>query len=238
MRSVLEQTYPNIEYVVIDGLSTDGTISVAERVAADFPERDVRIISEADAGIADAMNKGIRQTRGALIAHMHAGDRYVSPESVAKVVDSQRALGWRWGVASSEVVDLEGRVKHVYRPAGSTRSLLDKNTVPHQSTFLLRDVFDQHGLFRTDLKQAPDYEYWVRIGLYARESMTVLPFVTTYYLEGGVSDRRIGQLLRVLWQIRTEMRRNRAGNGLLTDLLFVSRVAAFWAYSHMRLVAG
>jgi len=236
MRSVLEQTYPHIEYVVVDGLSADGTVSRAHRVLAEFPNRDVRIFSEADRGIADAMNKGIGLTRGKLIAHMHGGDRYVNPQAIAQVVDSQRQLGWRWGVASSQVVDLEGRVKHVYRPAASTRALLAKNTVPHQSTFLLRDVFDRHGLFRTDIRQASDYEYWVRIGLHGNESITVLPFVTSCYLEGGGSDR-IGELISVLWKIRTEMRRDGAGNGYFADLLFVSRVAAFWAYWHLRAAA-
>lgn len=237
MRSVLEQTYEHIEYVVVDGLSIDDTVSIAHRVAADFPERNVRILSEADGGIADGMNKGIRMTRGELVAHMHAGDRFVEPEAIAKVVDSQRRFGWRWGVAASQVVDVRGRVKHMYRPSASTRTLLTQNTIPHQSTFLVRKVFDRYGVFRTDLRQASDYEYWVRIGLRGDESISVLPFVTSCYLEGGGSDR-IKDLLSALWEIRGEMRREKAGNGYLTDLLFMSRVAAFWAYSHMRPVAG
>jgi glycosyltransferase involved in cell wall biosynthesis len=237
MRSVLDQTYDRIEYVVVDGLSADQTVAIAHRVAAEYPQRDVRIVSEADRGIADAMNKGIRLTTGALVAHMHSGDRYVDSQVISRVVESHQRLGWRWGVGSSNVVDKRGRVSHVYQPSGAPRSLLAKNTIPHQSTFLVRDVFERHGLFRTDLKQASDYDYWVRIGLQGDETVAVLPFVVSCYLEGGGSDR-IRELLGVLWQIRSEMRRWKAGNSYVSDLLFVSRVAAFWAYSHLRPVTG
>lgn len=233
MRSVLDQTYEHIEYVIVDGLSRDQTVSIAHRVAADYPGRDVRIVSEADTGIADAMNKGIRFTSGHLIAHLHSGDRYADPTVIARVVSSQQTLGWRWGVAASQVVDMQGRVKHLYRPSASVKTLFAKNTIPHQSTFLVRAIFERYGLFRTDLKQASDYDYWVRIGLQGNESITVLPFIASCYLEGGGSDR-IGELLSVLWKIRSEMRRGKTGNGYFTDLLFMSRVAAFWAYSHLR----
>ena len=189
MLSVLSQDYMHIEYLIIDGDSSDGTPARAHEVAARFPERQVKIVSERDGGIADAMNKGVRLAGGEIIAHLNAGDRYINKTVISRIVNSYQTTAWRWAVATSIVVDKYGRTGHVYRPDPDYRILLKKNCIPHQSTFLVRDIFDKYGLFRVEMKQAMDYEFWLRIVFRGGERYQVLPFATTYFLEGGRSAR-------------------------------------------------
>lgn len=224
--SVLEQTYPAIEYVIIDGGSTDRTVDEIRSTIAGFPDRNVRWFSEADSGIPNAMNRGILRSNGQIIVHLHAGDRFIDPVSVERVVKSYGDLGWRWAIAGSIVVDSNGNRQHEYSAHPDPRRLWEQNTVPHQSTFLTRDVFERHGYFREDLLQAADYEYWLRLAFIGHETYVVLPFDTTYYLSGGASARLL-DLLPYLFRIRKRYRPIVHGSRL-TDLRFVSRVAAFW----------
>ena len=160
MMSVFNQTFPFIEYIIIDGQSVDRTISIAEDIAAsNGANKRTLIVSEPDAGISDAMNKGVLLAKGDLITHLHAGDRYIDNSVIEKVVNSFLKESWRWGVAGSIVVDLKGNKIHYYSPDSNINMLLKKNSIPHQSTFLVKDIFDKHGLFRTDYAQAMDYEF-------------------------------------------------------------------------------
>jgi len=229
MLSVLQQTYENIEYLVVDGQSSDRTLQVVADVCRRFPLRKVRVISEPDDGISDAMNKGIRNSTGEIIAHLHAGDRYVGPTVIERVVASFVSCHWRWAVADSIVVGPDGNPMHRYRPCPDRRMLLKKNCIPHQSAFLVRDLFDRHGLFRTDLKQAMDYEFWLRMAFLGGESFVLLPFAATYYASGGRSSR-ILELLRYLWRIRRDASRYGVEQSVACDILFAARVAAFWVW--------
>lgn len=233
IESVLKQTYPHLEYTIVDGLSSDKTVEKAKATARLFPERSVQVFSERDNGIADAMNKGVRLSTGQIIAHLHAGDRYVDNRVIEKVIESYSVSSWRWAVASSVVVDAAGRPGHVYHPHPDCGTLLKKNCIPHQSTFLVRDIFTRHGLFRVDLKQAMDYEFWLRITFKGGERYQVLPFTTTYFLEGGRSAHTL-ELLRCLAQLRRELRASLRGLTWMDDAVFLARVAAFAAYACLR----
>jgi glycosyltransferase len=233
MISVLEQTYPDIEYIIVDGKSSDGTLNVIQQVAKRYPDRQIKILSEPDKGIADAMNKGILLAHGEIIAHLHAGDRYIDEHVIEKVVESYKRNGWRWAVAGSIVVDFSGNQRHVYKAHPDYRILIKKNCIPHQSTFLVRDIFEKHGLFRVDYKQAMDYEYWLRIAFFGKERYHLLPFVATYFLEGGRSSR-ILELLYYLALARRELRSWVDGLTWFDDLIFFARVVAFHTYLTMK----
>jgi glycosyltransferase involved in cell wall biosynthesis len=225
--SVLDQSYTAIEYLIIDGASTDGTVGVVEGIFERYPARTARCVSEPDDGIADAMNRGVLQSKGDIVVHLHAGDRFITRDAIERVVASFLQLHWRWAVANSVVIGPDGRTGHVYKPDADYRTLLKQNTIPHQSTFLVRDIFDRHGYFRTDLRIASDYEFWLRIAFSGGERYCVLPWDATYYLAGGGSAR-ITELVPYLWTIRRDFRRAHGFPSLLSDLVFVSRIAVFW----------
>lgn len=235
MYSVLNQSFENIEYIIIDGNSKDKTLEIVKGIAAAFPSKHIKIVSEADQGIADAMNKGIVLANGELIAHLHAGDRYINKTVIEKVMDSYRQNRWRWGVAGSIVVDSLDNERYLYRPGTNYKLLLKKNCIPHQSTFIVKDIFNKYGLFKVEYKQAMDYEFWLRIAFKGNERFTVLPFNTTYFLDAGRSSK-IFELLKYLIKIRKAMRTYNCNASNLNDWLFFARVIAFHAYYKVKTI--
>lgn len=230
MRSVLTQTYGPIEYIIVDGQSSDHTVAVARHVANEFPERDVKIISEADQGISDAMNKGVLLASGTVITHLHAGDRYVGDTVIERVMYSFHRESWRWGVAGLIVVDINGRVVHVPRPRPRDYlRLLRRSFIPHQSSFVVRDIFVRHGLFRVGLKQAMDYEFWLRIAFKGGERYQVLPLITTYYLRGGYSSN-LSELFRYMLVVRRELRTWVPTLTVFDDMLFFADLLTYIMY--------
>ncbi|PKN17326.1 MAG: hypothetical protein CVU71_16215 [Deltaproteobacteria bacterium HGW-Deltaproteobacteria-6] len=230
MMSVFNQTYPFIEYIIIDGKSDDRTVSIAKNLATIHGgDKRTLIISDYDCGISDAMNKGVLLSKGGLVSHLHAGDRYVDDCTIDKVVNSFLKKKWRWAVAGARVVDALGNQKHHYLPDPALCNLLKKNSIPHQSTFLVKDIFEKHGLFRTDYAQAMDYEFWLRIAFKGNEKYTVLPFDATYFLEGGRSSN-ITELLQHLYRLRKMLHEYKCPNNVFLDIIFLTRVFLFSMY--------
>lgn len=89
MRSVLNQTFKDLEYIVVDGKSKDTTVAIAKSIAAEYPDRAVRIISEPDKGIYDAMNKGIKMASGDWVCMMNAGDTFANCNVLHDVFENQ-----------------------------------------------------------------------------------------------------------------------------------------------------
>ena len=237
MKSVLAQSYPSIEYIVIDGRSTDRTLDIVKDMAAQYPSRDIKVRSEPDSGISDAMNKGIKYANGKIINHLHAGDKYIDNAVIDKVMKSHDHIKWRWAVAGSIAVDPSGKPLHLFKAEPDYRVLLKKNCVPHQSTFLVKDIFDKHGLFDVNYKQAMDYEYWLRIAFKGNERYVVLPFNTTYFMEGGRSSNII-ELLRYIIMLRKSMRAYGCKTSALSDVIFIARIVAFYILLKIKRVAN
>jgi glycosyltransferase involved in cell wall biosynthesis len=233
VKGVLGQTFANIEYIIVDGKSIDRTLDIIHDIVKEYPLRQVKIVSEADEGIADAMNKGILLAGGDVVTHLHAGDRYINNLVIEKVMESYRQNAWRWGVAGSIVVDDIGNEGHIFKANPDYNILLKKNCIPHQSTFLVSDIFKKHGLFKTEYKQAMDYEYWLRIVFKGGERYQVLPFPTTYFLEGGRSSQ-IYELIKYLSILRREVHSYVDGLTWLDDAIFLGRVLAFAAYTSLQ----
>ena len=158
--SVLAQDYPDIEYIFVDGGSTDGTL---ERIAA--IARPIRVLHGVQGGIGRAMNEGIRAATGDIVAHLHSDDYYLDASVLSRVAKTFVATdcGWLFGRVLS---DINGNLeKEGYRvPPYSYRTLLRNNIIPHAATFVRRHIFEEHGMFDESFRLAMDYEYWLRIG--------------------------------------------------------------------------
>jgi glycosyltransferase involved in cell wall biosynthesis len=227
--SVLGQSYPGVEYVIVDGASEDGTAQAALHLRARCATHTIRVASERDRGISDAMNKGVSLSGSDLILHLNAGDTLADPSVLKEVADSYRQHRWRWAVGEAAVVGTDGVTSHRYRPDPRIKTLLRKNTIPHQATFLHRSVFEEFGGFRSDLHQGMDYEYWCRIGLIGGIEIHPLGRLIARYEPGGRSSE-LRTLLPSLWRIRRDLGNNGAGNSLLNDVIFVARIGCFGLY--------
>jgi len=159
IESVLTQDYPFIEYIVIDGQSTDNTVSILK-------EYDKRItwISEADKGQTDAINKGIRKSKGDIIAYLNSDDIYL-PNTISRIVKEFKAspdVDFVYGDfhAIDSNGDLLCRMKTI--PFDPNILLYDANFISQPASFYRRRLFDKIGLFDDKLQFLMDYEFFLR----------------------------------------------------------------------------
>lgn len=154
--SVRQQEYRPLEYIVVDGGSTDGTLDILRSHAADID----CWISEPDDGIFDAMNKGIALSRGRLIKLLNADD-LLTPGAVATAVAAHAGFGGPCVVTSDlEVIDQDGAM--LKRMTGD-RAINPFGGVLHPSWFVDRAIYERHGLYDPSLRTSADYELFVRL---------------------------------------------------------------------------
>ena len=158
--SVINQTYNNIEYIIIDGGSTDGTVEIIKKY-----EKKIKYwISEKDKGISDAFNKGILQSTGDYINFQGDGDGFCSNSSVAEVmdgVDCQKDM-----LVSARIKRIDERGCTIYLSQRMSKfkktSLLFRMSMPHQGLFTHRSLFEKYGLFDVENTFCMDYEHLLR----------------------------------------------------------------------------
>jgi glycosyltransferase involved in cell wall biosynthesis len=180
MLSVLSQEYPKIEYIVVDGGSTDGTLEIIR-------SRDDRIaiwVSETDAGISDAFNKGVAFALGDIVGILNSDDWY-EPGAISAAVHALAENGA--DIAYGKLQYWEGDRRTYLVTSDASR--LDRGmTVGHPTVFVRRACYERLGLFRLDFLQAMDYEWLLR----AKSGGARFCFVDLCLANmqgGGVGDR-------------------------------------------------
>ena len=161
IQSVVGQSYDPIEYIIVDGGSTDGTLDIIRK----YEDRIDYWLSESDEGISHAMNKGINLSNGNIIAHLHADD-YYSDSSVVSSVQNAFAQNQEacWLTGGIYIVSESGKplIKIKVRDY-SYKNLVKSNIILHPATFIKRKSFNQVGQFNPSLKYAMDYDLWIRL---------------------------------------------------------------------------
>jgi glycosyltransferase involved in cell wall biosynthesis len=159
IRSVLDQNYPELEYIVVDGGSTDGSLEIIKRYA----NRLARWVSEPDAGQANAINKGIAWATGEVVAYINSDDYYLPGAFAA--AGAAIADGARWCAGRCRYEHDDGRVETVLHPARPLprRTMIRESWyIPQASSFWRRDVFEEIGPLREDLHYVLDLEFGLR----------------------------------------------------------------------------
>lgn len=163
MLSVLAQDYEALEYIVIDDGSTDASLSVAERVAAAHPGR-VSVLTQANAGQAASLNRGWSLSRGAILAYLSSDD-CLSPRAVSQMVAAlQQRPEVTVAYCDFELIDNRGTpIRTVRTEDFDLRRLrVDLVCQPGPGAFFRRQVFEATGGWRSELRQVPDFEFWLR----------------------------------------------------------------------------
>lgn len=176
LASVWSQRDVDLETVVIDGASTDGTREWLETQRA----RLGVLVSEPDTGVYEAMNKGITAARGDWVLFLGADDRLAGPDLFTQVADPLRRTAA--GIVAGAARFTDGRL-YAPQPAAAIR----RNFLHHQATFYRRPFFDQHGRFDPQLRIQADYDLnvrWVRAGV----ELATLPHLIALCGAGGLSD--------------------------------------------------
>ncbi len=205
IKSVLSQNYNDIEYIVIDGGSTDGTVEIVKG----FGDRINIFISESDEGIYDALNKGVLLATGDVIAFLHSDDVYANKSVISDVVDlfDNDTQGVYGDLVYTDKVDMN-KVFRYWKSCDFSPMLLSKGWMPpHPTLFLRREVYKKYGAFDTSFKIAGDYDFMLRI---LKDNIVVkyLPQVIYRMRVGGESNRSIKNILDKSKEDLRAMRQN------------------------------
>ena len=190
--SVAEQSYGGIEFIVIDGASTDGTLAVIER----YRRHLAHFVSEPDAGIYAAMNKGIAAASGEFLLFLNAGDYLVNAASVGVAVSRMRNDKADVFYGNQLMYHEGSGCARLWRP--QKRSALDwySGSLPHASTFIRRDAFDRAGLYDDRYRIAGDYEWFVRAFKMGMTFRHIDVLVSVFGEGEGISTRPTGKALQ------------------------------------------
>ena len=185
--SVLAQNYANIEYIIVDGASSDETVDIVKG----YGNRIAKFISEKDGGIYNAMNKGISMSTGDIVGILNSDDFYADVSVLSGV-----AAAFNGGIVDSIYGDLDyvdwretKKIVRKWRAGKHTwKSFRYGWHPPHPTFFVKRDLYDRLGNFREDLKIAADYELMLRFIYVNKITMSYLPKVLVKMRDGGASS--------------------------------------------------
>jgi len=217
MDSVLLQKYDDLEYIIVDGASTDGTVEIIKDILKRYPERNVKFISEKDNGIYDAMNKGIRNSTGDVIGILNSDDFYVSNNVISIVVNefiTKKVESVFADLVYVRTDDLDKIVRY-YSSAIFHPGKMAYGWMPaHPTFFVKREVYEQYGLYKTDYKIAADYELIARFLVKNKVSYSYIPEVLVKMRTGGASTRN----LKSNWILNKEILRACTENDIKTNI--------------------
>jgi glycosyltransferase involved in cell wall biosynthesis len=172
--SVLDQGYEDLEYLVVDGGSTDGTIEIIKRYA----DRIAWWVSEPDDGQTDALNKALSRATGDVVAFINSDDHYLPGAFAAAMRTLEEHPDAWWATGAARFVDADGRTEAVWHARRPPRHrhlwLLLPWSAPQPSTFWRRRVFDELGPFRRDMHYVFDTEFALRLA-YAGHLPAIVP---------------------------------------------------------------
>jgi glycosyltransferase len=226
IKSVLSQTYDDVEYIIIDGKSTDDTLKIVNSYKEDI---DV-IISESDSGIYDALNKGIANATGDVISFLHSDDLYTH-ENVLKEVSEL----FKSSNADSIYGDLVyvkkdniNKVVRYWKSGAFQHSKLKWGWMPpHPTFFVKRKVYEEHGVFDTGFRISADYDKILRFLGTHKISVAYLPEVLIKMRLGGESNKSLKNLQRKTSEDIKALRKNKIGGYSTIMIKNISKLPQF-----------
>lgn len=194
IESVLQQSYPSIEYIIKDGGSTDDTLAIARSYGD-----KIKLIFQPDKGIYDAMNQGLAAATGDVIGLLNSDDFYADNTVIQEVVNKFKTTSADSLYGDLQYVDANDTSKITrYWQAGEYNRLnfLKGWMPPHPTFFVKREIYKKFGFFKPEFKSAGDYEMMLRLLYKHQISAAYLPKVLIKMRAGGVSNVSFKNRLR------------------------------------------
>jgi len=217
IKSVLSQDYPCIEYILVDGASTDGTVDL---IHSSYSSCIQHFISEPDQGMYDALNKGLALATGDIIGILNSDDVYVNSQVISTVVATLAETQADCIFADLVYVSNDNldKVVRYYSSAPFTPCRFAYGWMPaHPTVFIKRWAYERYGYFKTDYKIAADYELLIRFLAKHQLPYAYAPQVWVKMRTGGISTKN----LMSNWILNREIVRGCAENGIRTNLFKV-----------------
>ncbi|NCO72191.1 MULTISPECIES: glycosyltransferase family 2 protein [Shewanella] len=226
LRSLEQQTYHDIEYIIVDGASSDETLELVKRECS----RVTTVISEPDRGIYDALNKGILAATGDVIGFLHSDDVFATKESVQQIVNAfvknktDAVYGDLQYVSASD----PSKIIRLWKSGEYSKNKLKRGWMPPHPTFYMkREIYEKLGVFDLSYKIAGDYDSLLRYLWVGNVSMSYCEDVLIKMRIGGASNRS----LKNIWLKSCEDSRALKNSGLsVVPALFwknVSKIPQF-----------
>ena len=213
LKSLENQSYPNIEYIIVDGASKDNTLEIVKK----YSTKISKIISEPDKGIYDALNKGIDASTGDIIGFLHSDDIFAYSNAIEDLVNTLINEQSHAIYADLEYVSKENTSNVVRRWVSGNykHSNLKKGWMPpHPTFFMKRNLYKQYGSFDLNFKISADYDSLLRYLWLNNISVSYLPKVVTKMRVGGESNRSFLNILKKTKE----------------DILVLKKNNIFWIY--------
>ncbi|MCC5929679.1 MAG: glycosyltransferase [Cyclobacteriaceae bacterium] len=215
LQSVQEQNYTDIEHIVIDGGSKDGSIEILQKHGS-----KIRWVSEPDRGIYDAMNKGIQMATGEVIGMLNADDFYTHPEVLSRIAQEINPTSTMATIADVAFIrpDMPEKIVRKYSAANWHPGKFVRGFMPpHPSFYCKKTCYDIFGLYKTDYAIAADYELLIRFLAVEKIKYSYIPMQMVTMRTGGASTRN----LKSNYILNEEIIRACKENGLYTNRLMV-----------------
>jgi len=205
IQSVFDQNFKNIEYIIIDGGSTDKTLQIINQ----YKDKIDILLSEPDAGIYDAMNKGIKLAGGDIIGMLNADDSFTGNDVLSMVAEAfkQSNAGIIYG--DLNFINSKGAIVRKWRSGQYSHGMFNWGWMPPHPTFYCnRELFHQFGFYSLEYGTAADYELMLRFMHYHRVKAFYVRKVLIGMKIGGVSNKSLGNRVKGLFFDLKAMRKN------------------------------
>ncbi len=228
--AVAQQDYPDLEHILIDGGSTDGTLELIQK----NQERIAHVISEKDNGIYDALNKGIHLATGHIIGFLHSDDVFENEKVISTIVQ-------KFKECNADVV--YGNVTYLSHSDGKKRlvrywasSPFDPKSLkfgwmpPHPTVYCKREVYEDCGLYDASFRIAADYDFILRLFQNPKYKKVHIPNVLVNMDMGGISNSSIKNIIKKSKEDWRAIKKNKAGNFWTIVLKNLRKLHQFWGY--------
>jgi len=211
INSVLSQTYPNIEYIIVDGKSKDKTVEIVKS----YGNKISKFVSEPDKGIYDALNKGIEMASGDVVGFMHSDDLFADEHVIEKVARlfKEKNVDSIYGDLNYVFKNDTNKILRYWKSDEfSLRRLKFGWMPPHPTFYVKRKIYEKYGGFDIDFKISSDYDSMLRfLGKY-KISTAYLPEVMIKMRVGGASNRSLKNIIQKSTEDFRAIRKNKFGN--------------------------
>ena len=217
IESVISQDYPNIEYIIIDGGSSDETVAIVK----EYADRIAVIVSESDRGIYDAMNKGVALASGDIVGMLNSDDVYMNEHAVSELMKTMQDARTDSVFADLVIVDPIdlGKILRYYDSSYFTPSKFRFGWMPaHPTFFVKKGLYDKVGPYSLDYKISADYEMLIRLLWVEKATYTYLPKPVVKMRHGGASTSGLGRN----WLLNKEIVKACKANGIYTNMAILA----------------
>ncbi len=217
LSSVLSQSYADFEHIIIDGKSTDNTLEIVARFKEEYGER-LKVISEKDNGLYDAMNKGIALAGGDIIGILNSDDVLADADVLNDIAETFNKTGCDLSYGDIVFLDAETLTKPVRTWVAKTGNINLGWFPPHPSLYVKREIYEKIGNFDSSLKIAADYDFMLRT-IKSGATLSYIPKTIVKMRAGGVSTAGLKGYLENLKESHSVIKRNNIPCPIFVDFL-------------------